>query len=647
MNTSLWQKMKPIFYHALELQGDEREQYLIKACGDDAELRTEIDKLFNCEECDIGFMTSNALDEAVLFTDDHINSQAHNHSADQAALSKLIGTTFDKQYHIEALIGKGGMGAVFRAKHLLLDRTVAIKVMSPHIVNDQKFRALFLQEGKAATRFHHNNIVTVHDLRETDDGQIYLVQDYLSGTTLKAALKQHGKYSPQATLAILAPIADALDEAHRHNVIHCDLKPDNIIICDDEAHTIKLLDLGLARILYQEQHQERIDNNNLLLGTPSYMAPEQWQKDKQLDGRVDLYSLAIICYEMIAGEKPFIENGNTSIAYQQVALLPKPLHKMDDNIPKAFSRILMTGLSKQPANRPVSCKRFIDDLKQTLIKKDPLQPLKSKRLLFYAANLFIGLFIGLVFSVVIMGAILAFMKHKTDAPNSNQKNNSIAIASPTTIRPSIKANNESGDLSWIESSRLFRNELTKIYYAGTGKFQSIIKEHSNTEIDIANYRLKLLLDNSQADNSQAVFGEIEINYHFDLKLHSNNSSDDEAVLHLINNEQDLIRKYSVVGKRNSNEILLEVLIADKTIPFDLIFRTDRRVNNGQLIMRRIQKVPFSPLPKKFLLPQNSQASPIIYHTQNGDQEYQLQLQQTNNIGEIEITPAMRAAIAQK
>src|SRR5713101_9144271 len=160
----------------------------------------------------------------------------------------VVGTVLDGQYQIESMLGKGGMGAVYRARHILLGDRVAIKVLPPEMRGNTEWLRRFQREGQAARRFRHPNAVTVYDLRTSADGTIYLVMEYVEGVTLDAELRKHGRFSPAAALAVLDPIMSVLNAAHAMGVVHRDLKPENIMIGKPSTGgepSVKLLDLGI------------------------------------------------------------------------------------------------------------------------------------------------------------------------------------------------------------------------------------------------------------------------------------------------------------------------------------------------------------------------------------------------------------------
>jgi eukaryotic-like serine/threonine-protein kinase len=277
--------------------------------------------------------------------------------------SSLVGTALDGQYQIEAVLGKGGMGAVYRARHILLGDRVAIKVLPPEMRSNTEWLRRFQREGQAARRFRHPNAVTVYDLRTSSDGTIYLVMEYVEGNTLDVELRSHGRFSPAEAVALLDPIMSVLNAAHAMGVVHRDLKPENIMV--GKASTggepiVKLLDLGIAK-LKEVAGAEQTGTTALtiagqMLGTPYYMSPEQWGElprdgNSEIDGRADIYSLGLVFYELIAGKKPFGGMTLSELRREHVHINPAPLCELVANVPQSFSDAIARAIAKDRSDR--------------------------------------------------------------------------------------------------------------------------------------------------------------------------------------------------------------------------------------------------------------------------------------------------------
>src|SRR5439155_14865342 len=221
-------------------------------------------------------------------------------SADAAMLQTvgdpLLGQTLAGKYKIDKLIKRGGMGAVYRGKHVLMEKTVAIKVLRPSLAVDNEVVARFSREAKAASRISHPHAVSVTDFGEDENGVVFLVMEYLDGRTLKEIVRSEGPLALDRIVEIVRQVAGALDAAHQQGVIHRDLKSDNIMLSrTDGGEWAKVLDFGIAKI---QQPGGARDNDitaaNLVIGTPQYMSPEQCSQSGPIDARSDVYSLGVI-----------------------------------------------------------------------------------------------------------------------------------------------------------------------------------------------------------------------------------------------------------------------------------------------------------------------------------------------------------------
>jgi serine/threonine protein kinase len=292
--------------------------------------------------------------------------------------TSIVDTVLDGQYHIESLLGKGGMGAVFRARHILLGDRVAIKILPPEMRNNAEWLRRFRREGQAARRFRHPNAVTVYDLRTASDGMTYMVMEYVEGHTLDAELKARGTFTPSEALTVLEPILSVLNAAHAMGVVHRDLKPENIMI--GKASTggepnVKLLDLGIAK-LREVAGVETGKNTALtmagqMLGTPYYMSPEQWGElpldgNSEIDGRADIYSLGLVFYEMIAGRRPYSALTLLELRKEHVSVTPRHLDEVVPGIPHGFSEVIARAIAKDRSDRPGTAGDFAAELKAAL-----------------------------------------------------------------------------------------------------------------------------------------------------------------------------------------------------------------------------------------------------------------------------------------
>jgi eukaryotic-like serine/threonine-protein kinase len=282
-----------------------------------------------------------------------------------------VGTNLDGQYEIEAFIAEGGMGAVFRARHTMLGDRVAIKILPPEMRHNTEWLRRFQREGQAARRFRHPNAVIVHDLRTSSEGEVYLVMEYVEGQTLdQFARSRGGRLRPAESLPLIEQVAGVLDAAHAQGVVHRDLKPSNVMIASD-GRTVKLLDLGIAKISSLVGEGTALTRSGQFLGTPYYMAPEQWgemprDRREEIDGRADLYSLGVVVYETTAGQLPFQHSTMLALRHAHCKESPRPLAEVVEGVPPEWSRAVERAMSKDRSDRQSSAGEFAYDLRRSL-----------------------------------------------------------------------------------------------------------------------------------------------------------------------------------------------------------------------------------------------------------------------------------------
>src|ERR1044071_799504 len=295
----------------------------------------------------------------------------------EADPASIVNTVLDGQYQMEALLGKGGMGAVYRARHILLGDRVAIKVLPPEVRTNAEWLRRFRREVQAARRFRHPNSVTVYDLRTAADGTIYMVMEYVEGHTLDHEIKTRGKFSAKEAFEILTPIMSVLDTAHAMGVVHRDLKPENIMVgnpAENGEPVVKLLDLGIAKM--REIAGDNGGNTALtmagqVLGTPYYMSPEQWgeiprDQSVEIDGRADIYSLALVVYEMILGRRGFSGNTLHELRREHVNTKLQPLDEIVADVPRGFSEAIERATAKDRGDRQGTAGGLADELRAGL-----------------------------------------------------------------------------------------------------------------------------------------------------------------------------------------------------------------------------------------------------------------------------------------
>ena len=276
----------------------------------------------------------------------------------------LVGTTLAGKYRIDARLNEGGMGTVYRGCHVLMDKTVAIKVLRPSLAADEKIVARFSREARAASRISHPNALSVTDFGEDESGHVFIVMEFLSGRTLKQLIRDEGPLPLPRVVDITRQVGEALNAAHSQGVVHRDLKSDNIMLLDTmTGDYAKVLDFGIAKI---NEPDGVIDTNltapNLVIGTPQYMSPEQCAQDSEIDARSDIYSLGVILYEMLVGHVPFSGDSPTIVMMKHLQEpVPSVLDERDD-LPPAVSRVVARAMAKVPDNRYQNVAELIDDL---------------------------------------------------------------------------------------------------------------------------------------------------------------------------------------------------------------------------------------------------------------------------------------------
>jgi serine/threonine protein kinase/Tfp pilus assembly protein PilF len=360
MTPERWQQVREMLDRAMQLAPDERSGFLDRQCANDSSLKKEVENLLSLEnELASGFLESPALVE--------IAKSAASSDGALAAGTKL------GPYLVQALLGAGGMGEVYRARDTRLDRTVAIKVLPTHLSSDLQRRQRFEREARAISALQHPNICTLYDVG-SHDGNDYLVMEYLEGETLASRLMKGGLPIGQ-TVRYAIEVADALDTAHRRGIVHRDLKPGNIFItARGEA---KVLDFGLAKLdaahpgpdtpTVSATPPEPLTTPGIAMGTVSYMSPEQ-ARGEDSDARTDIFSLGAVLYEMATGNVAF--PGKTSALVFKAVFdeIPRPPSERNPALPPRLDQILEKALDKDRALRYQSAADLRADLQR--LKRD-------------------------------------------------------------------------------------------------------------------------------------------------------------------------------------------------------------------------------------------------------------------------------------
>ena len=280
-------------------------------------------------------------------------------------IGKMLG-----HFEVVAKLGAGGMATVYRANQPSLGRQVAIKVLSDELARDETFRERFLREARAVAQLTHPNILPVYDFgKDEETGALYYVMQLVDGGTLSQRLEQ--PMSVEEAVRIIVQIARALDYAHRHGVIHRDVKPANVLLTPDGRPLLS--DFGIAHIM-QETH---LTQTGTSLGTPAYMSPEQ-ARGELADHRSDQYALGIMAYELLTGSVPFQADTPVGLLHQHAFVPPEPLRKLRPGLPKNLEKVVMRALAKYPVQRYASAGEFADELEAAVSGKRLLPWLKKR-----------------------------------------------------------------------------------------------------------------------------------------------------------------------------------------------------------------------------------------------------------------------------
>jgi non-specific serine/threonine protein kinase/serine/threonine-protein kinase len=270
----------------------------------------------------------------------------------------MIGQTISHFKIVEA-IGEGGMGVVYKAKDLNLDRFVAIKFLPSHLTADEKIKKRFIREAKAASALEHPNICTIFEIDELPDGQMFMAMGYYEGETLQERL-QNTDLDFDEAMEIISQVAVGLASAHARGIVHRDVKPANLVITEDGL--VKILDFGIAKLA----GQTKLTKTGSMMGTMAYMSPEQINGE-EVDARSDIFSLGIVFYEMLIGEHPFRGEHAGALIYNIMSEDPPPLHEYRPDLPNSLQELLNNTLQKNKEDRLSSLDDFITELKNTVI----------------------------------------------------------------------------------------------------------------------------------------------------------------------------------------------------------------------------------------------------------------------------------------
>lgn len=285
-------------------------------------------------------------------------------------MDSLVGVMLAQRYELKSFIGQGGMSVVYKATDKMLGKTVAVKLLLPHLVSDPISFQRFQQEARAASSLSHTNIVTIYDFGAGEDNVPYIVMDYLEGTPLNDAIKMLRGLALERSISIFVQIADALQCAHCNNVLHRDLKPSNVLLIHQNPliDVVKLVDFGIAKLIPQDGGESlHLTKTGEVFGSPFYMSPEQCRGEK-VDARADIYSMGCLMYEVIAGKPPIVGANLMETLYKQLKEVPPSFSEAcpDKKVPEKLEAIIFKSLHKEPSMRHQSMDELASELHQFL-----------------------------------------------------------------------------------------------------------------------------------------------------------------------------------------------------------------------------------------------------------------------------------------
>ncbi|MEO7042614.1 MAG: serine/threonine-protein kinase [Gemmatimonadaceae bacterium] len=275
------------------------------------------------------------------------------------ALRAQLGRVLEANYELDKEIGRGGMGIVYRARDRRLKRLVAIKLLPPDLAYRPDIRSRFLREAETSAQLSHPSIVPIYTVEEADN-LVFFIMGYVNGDTIGQRLRQTGPMGADEVRRILCEVADALAYANARNVVHRDIKPDNILLDTDTGRAM-VTDFGIARAV-SEGNDTRLTTTGLAIGTPAYMSPEQCAGDRSVDGRSDIYSLGIVGYQMLSGDLPFVASNTPGMFVKHLTEQPRPISERVAGVPEDLAAIIMRCMAKEPSERFPTASAMVDAL---------------------------------------------------------------------------------------------------------------------------------------------------------------------------------------------------------------------------------------------------------------------------------------------
>jgi eukaryotic-like serine/threonine-protein kinase len=317
------------------------------------------------------------------------------------AADARIGRTISGKFRVLAEIGRGGMGVVYEAEDVSLKRTVALKFLPPELTQSPEARRRFIQEAQSASALEHVNICAIHEIGETEAGEMFIAMPRYRGESLREKIERT-PIPAGDVLDLAVQIADGLAKAHERGIVHRDLKPGNVFVTEDG--TAKLLDFGLAKLL----GRERTTLTGVVQGTPAYMSPEQVRGDA-VDARTDVWSLGVVLYEMVTGRRPFQRDKDESVFFAILNEPPKPVPSLRPGFPPGLETVIGRALAKDPARRFASARAMADALRELKEQVAGEPSRTARRLMFRRRSRVAIAVVAVALFLVVVGPILWYL----------------------------------------------------------------------------------------------------------------------------------------------------------------------------------------------------------------------------------------------
>ncbi|MGP0017351.1 MAG: protein kinase domain-containing protein [Candidatus Sulfotelmatobacter sp.] len=549
MGTERWERTKRVLEEALGLAPEQRRAYLDSACGQDRELRAEVESLIASHE-EAGSQFMGAAAPALLDLPSDFSAAASG----AGPQTDLTGTTLGR-LRVVGRLGAGGMGEVWRAEDPKLQRTVAVKRVSVRGTGDRDEAARLLREGQRLSALNHPNIASVYDVLEQDD-EIFLVMEYVEGQTLRQRLSHPINLNQFFDIALQC--ADALTAAHERGILHSDVKPENVMLT--ESGQVKLLDFGVARRLAGRGGTSTAATQTISAaapvgGTPSYMAPEVLLGSLP-DFRADIFSFGVVLYEMLGGRHPFLGATSTVTAMQILQQEATPLDKLGRAVPAPLAQIVAKALHKKPDERYQTPRELAADLRAVRLGSRPA--ISTTHSFLGKQNWKVSLFGGIAATLVLLGIFV--VRHREQIFHSA---GSAAVPAVKT-RPSVavlgfKNLTERPDKAWLSTALA---EMLRAELASNGRLRLVSGEQiarasrdvpwSLTDTPRESLpRLRANLDTDYvATGSYAVVGEGEKSQiRLDFRLEDTTAGDTVAEEAAAGSETELFDLVSQIGAK--------------------------------------------------------------------------------------------------